>query len=261
MFSFLAPLRYGWLAYIINKKRERTCQGDLVIYSFGTGNCTSCLSSIIHDLVCDTQKLWDAVFMPNVVQNHWQIHISLSSKKDDRLRERRCLCVYEVLLHFFLVIGSPLSGLWMVTSMLWMWNIVPLFPPRVPIFLLKQLKLKRLRKMHPTRRIHLSITKLWKVLFAFQLLLSIISLPYCTKTWLKLFYFHTEEMIRGLQQLGWKKVDVSFHSAFWPFFAHNNIHVLLALLHFLHLCVIHDFIAFSFYYRWKMNGFIMLELE
>ncbi|XP_016478236.1 uncharacterized protein LOC107799608 [Nicotiana tabacum] len=34
-----------------------------------------------------------------------------------------------------------------------------------------------------------------------------------------------EEMIRGLQQLGWKKVDVSFHSAFWPFFAHNFIHV------------------------------------
>lgn len=33
-------------------------------------------------------------------------------------------------------------------------------------------------------------------------------------------------MIRGLQQLGWKKVDVSFHSAIWPFFAHNNIHVL-----------------------------------
>ncbi|XP_023732313.1 uncharacterized protein LOC111880147 isoform X1 [Lactuca sativa] len=34
-----------------------------------------------------------------------------------------------------------------------------------------------------------------------------------------------EEMICGLQQLGWKKVDVSFHSSFWPFFAHNNIHV------------------------------------
>ncbi|XP_075090230.1 uncharacterized protein LOC107829213 isoform X2 [Nicotiana tabacum] len=34
-----------------------------------------------------------------------------------------------------------------------------------------------------------------------------------------------EEMIRGLQQFSWKKVDVSFHSAFWPFFAHNNIHV------------------------------------
>lgn len=34
-----------------------------------------------------------------------------------------------------------------------------------------------------------------------------------------------EEMIRGLQQLGWRKVDVSFHSALWPFLAHNNIHV------------------------------------
>ncbi|XP_021766105.1 uncharacterized protein LOC110730590 isoform X2 [Chenopodium quinoa] len=34
-----------------------------------------------------------------------------------------------------------------------------------------------------------------------------------------------EEMVRGLQRVGWKKVDVSFHSAVWPFFAHNNIHV------------------------------------
>ncbi|KAK4421169.1 hypothetical protein Salat_2067400 [Sesamum alatum] len=34
-----------------------------------------------------------------------------------------------------------------------------------------------------------------------------------------------EEMIHGLQRLGWMKVDISFHSAFWPFFAHNNIHV------------------------------------
>ncbi|KAB1202501.1 hypothetical protein CJ030_MR8G018306 [Morella rubra] len=40
-----------------------------------------------------------------------------------------------------------------------------------------------------------------------------------------------EEMIRGLQQLGWKKVDVSFHSLFWPFFAHNNIHVKIEWLH------------------------------
>ncbi|KAJ7968702.1 Alpha/beta-hydrolase superfamily protein [Quillaja saponaria] len=40
-----------------------------------------------------------------------------------------------------------------------------------------------------------------------------------------------EEMIRGLQQLGWKKVDISFHSAFWPFFAHNNIHVKNEWLH------------------------------
>ncbi|KAL5839369.1 hypothetical protein ACOSQ4_011977 [Xanthoceras sorbifolium] len=40
-----------------------------------------------------------------------------------------------------------------------------------------------------------------------------------------------EEMIHGLQQLGWKKVDVSFHSSFWPFFAHNNIHVKNEWLH------------------------------
>jgi len=40
----------------------------------------------------------------------------------------------------------------------------------------------------------------------------------------------TEEMIQGLQQLGWRKVDVSFHSSFWPFFAHNNIHVSILLL-------------------------------
>ncbi|XP_077251130.1 hydrolase-like protein family isoform X3 [Tasmannia lanceolata] len=41
----------------------------------------------------------------------------------------------------------------------------------------------------------------------------------------------SEEMIHGLQRLGWKKVDVSFHSAFWPFFAHNNIHVKSEWLH------------------------------
>ncbi|RWR96339.1 putative lipase isoform X1 [Cinnamomum micranthum f. kanehirae] len=40
-----------------------------------------------------------------------------------------------------------------------------------------------------------------------------------------------EEMIHGLQRLGWRKVDVSFHSAFWPFFAHNNIHVKSEWLH------------------------------
>ncbi|XP_048447122.1 uncharacterized protein LOC103944240 isoform X2 [Pyrus x bretschneideri] len=40
-----------------------------------------------------------------------------------------------------------------------------------------------------------------------------------------------DEMIRGLQQVGWRKVDVSFHSAFWPFFAHNNIHVKSEWLH------------------------------
>uniref|UniRef100_A0A0D6QWT6 DUF676 domain-containing protein n=2 Tax=Araucaria cunninghamii TaxID=56994 RepID=A0A0D6QWT6_ARACU len=47
-------------------------------------------------------------------------------------------------------------------------------------------------------------------------------------------YYDTleEEMIRGLQRVGWKKVDVSFHSAFWPYFAHNNIHVKQEWLHY-----------------------------
>ncbi|KAG8365533.1 hypothetical protein BUALT_Bualt18G0115000 [Buddleja alternifolia] len=40
-----------------------------------------------------------------------------------------------------------------------------------------------------------------------------------------------EEMIHGLQRLGWRKVDVSFHSSIWPFFAHNNIHVKNELFH------------------------------
>ncbi|GFZ06140.1 hydrolase-like protein family [Actinidia rufa] len=48
---------------------------------------------------------------------------------------------------------------------------------------------------------------------------------------MEVFSIRTEEMIRGLQQLGWKKVDVSFHSTFWPFFAHNNIHVKNEWLH------------------------------
>ncbi|KAF3319716.1 lipase [Carex littledalei] len=40
-----------------------------------------------------------------------------------------------------------------------------------------------------------------------------------------------EEMIRGLQRVSWKKVDVSFHAAQWPFLAHNNIHVKSEWLH------------------------------
>lgn len=43
----------------------------------------------------------------------------------------------------------------------------------------------------------------------------------------------TEEMIQGLQRIGWKKVDVSFHSAPWPLFAHNNIHVMVKLSFYL----------------------------
>ncbi|CAJ2658858.1 uncharacterized protein LOC123898746 [Trifolium pratense] len=40
-----------------------------------------------------------------------------------------------------------------------------------------------------------------------------------------------EEMIQGLQRLGWIKVDVNFHSAVWPLFAHSNIHVKKKWLH------------------------------
>lgn len=82
--------------------------------------------------------------------------------------------------------------------------------------------------MHPIPRTLWSIMKLWKVIILAKSnrdesiicsLTVIVPLkPLCI--------FLTEEIIRGLQQLGWKKVDVSFHSSFWPFFAHNNIHVL-----------------------------------
>lgn len=41
-----------------------------------------------------------------------------------------------------------------------------------------------------------------------------------------------EEMIRGLQQISWSKVDVSFHAALWPFLAHNHIHVKSEWLHY-----------------------------
>ncbi|XP_040381407.1 putative lipase YDR444W isoform X2 [Oryza brachyantha] len=40
-----------------------------------------------------------------------------------------------------------------------------------------------------------------------------------------------EEMVHGLQRVGWKKVDVNFHRALWPYSAHNNIHVKNEWLH------------------------------
>ncbi|XP_051197562.1 putative lipase YDR444W isoform X1 [Lolium perenne] len=40
-----------------------------------------------------------------------------------------------------------------------------------------------------------------------------------------------EEMIHGLQRVGWKKVDVNFHASLWPYSAHNNIHVKSEWLH------------------------------
>lgn len=40
-----------------------------------------------------------------------------------------------------------------------------------------------------------------------------------------------DEMTHGLQRVGWKKVDVSFHASLWPYSAHNNIHVKSEWLH------------------------------
>jgi hypothetical protein len=43
-------------------------------------------------------------------------------------------------------------------------------------------------------------------------------------------WMDTEDMIQGLQQASWQKVDLSFHSAIWPVFAHNPVGVSLSLL-------------------------------
>ncbi|GBG62018.1 hypothetical protein CBR_g28494 [Chara braunii] len=46
-----------------------------------------------------------------------------------------------------------------------------------------------------------------------------------TKAW-------EEEMISGLQQVPWRKVDVDFRAAYFPFMAHNFIHVKTKWIHF-----------------------------
>lgn len=46
-----------------------------------------------------------------------------------------------------------------------------------------------------------------------------------TNCFLLMLLWFTEEMVQGLQQVSWQKVDVSFHSALWPFLAHGAIHV------------------------------------
>ncbi|GJP38891.1 hypothetical protein CLOM_g7024 [Closterium sp. NIES-68] len=43
---------------------------------------------------------------------------------------------------------------------------------------------------------------------------------------------YQEYMIAGLQRVSWRKVDVNFEEAFWPFSAHNNILVKMEWLHF-----------------------------
>eukprot|EP00475_Leptophrys_vorax_P039311 TRINITY_DN7081_c0_g1_i3.p3 TRINITY_DN7081_c0_g1~~TRINITY_DN7081_c0_g1_i3.p3 ORF type:complete len:129 (+),score=12.42 TRINITY_DN7081_c0_g1_i3:832-1218(+) len=46
------------------------------------------------------------------------------------------------------------------------------------------------------------------------------------------YELYQEYMISGLQQVPWRKVDVNFEEAFFPFMAHNNIHVKMEWLHF-----------------------------
>lgn len=99
-------------------------------------------------------------------------------------------------------------------------------------FLKKQWKQRKKLKMHlvPIRLWNImkssKVTlmprvaeELWIICSELSIICSVVPLkPLCI--------FWTEEVIQGLQQLGWRKVDVSFHSSFWPFFAHNNIHVM-----------------------------------
>jgi hypothetical protein len=53
-----------------------------------------------------------------------------------------------------------------------------------------------------------------------------------TNCFLLMLLWFTEEMVQGLQQVSWQKVDVSFHSALWPFLAHGAIHVKHKWLHY-----------------------------
>jgi hypothetical protein len=43
-------------------------------------------------------------------------------------------------------------------------------------------------------------------------------------------WMDTEDMILSLQQASWQKVDLTFHSAIWPFFAHSPVGVSLSSL-------------------------------
>jgi len=152
-----------------------------------------------------------------------------------------------------------------------MLNIVPQFLLTAPIFLQKLPKQRRQHRTSPAWKIQQSTMNSWKVkpyvAFKSSPPFNIFELSvHCPMTRVMIaFSMLTEEMISGLQRLGWKKVDVSFHSAFWPFFAHNNIHVLTPFLFWVMitlLCWFTSWFNFFFFshFRWKMNGFIMLAL-
>lgn len=106
-------------------------------------------------------------------------------------------------------------------------NIVPRCYLSVLIFLQRQPERRRPLKLRQPQKPLQNIMISWKVCIdvKYSQFLSSVFSNSCPIVSSNAFKFPAEEMIRGLQSLGWKKVDVSFHSAFWPFLAHNNIHV------------------------------------
>lgn len=125
-------------------------------------------------------------------------------------------------------ICSPHIVHWMVTSTLWMLNTVRLYHQKTPIFLPKLPELRKLHNERQTQKTLRNTTKWWRVSR------NLVSMYVCwscpLSSWMNRWhrFLETEEMIHGLQKVGWKKVDVNFHSSFWPYLAHNNIHVCAA---------------------------------
>ena len=123
-------------------------------------------------------------------------------------------------------ICSPPIVHWMVLSTLWMLSTVRLYHQRDPIFLPRLPGLKKLHNKLQTQKIPRNTTKWWRVSMNFALHTYVRCAEvsrFLDELWTLIL--ETEEMTHGLQKVGWKKVDVSFHSSFWPYLAHNNIHV------------------------------------
>ena len=123
-------------------------------------------------------------------------------------------------------ICSPPIVHWMAISTLWMLSTVRPYHQRDPIFLPRLPGLKKLHNKLQTQKIPRNTTKWWRVSMNFALHTYVRCAEvsrFLDELWTLIL--ETEEMTHGLQKVGWKKVDVSFHSSFWPYLAHNNIHV------------------------------------
>ena len=123
-------------------------------------------------------------------------------------------------------ICSPPIVHWMAISTLWMLSTVRPYHQRDPIFLPRLPGLKKLHNKLQTQKIPRNTTKWWRVSMNFALHTYVRCAEvsrFLDELWTLIL--ETEEMTHGLQKVGWKKVDVNFHSSFWPYLAHNNIHV------------------------------------